>query len=669
MSELRIDTWRIPAADVGPENPLPPLDKPRLQPVLSGKSEDDPTAGYLQDYLPYTVQDGYTRNRQMTDLKVAVLENDILRATFLLPYGGRLWSLVHKHSGRELLFTNSMFQPANLAMRNAWFSGGVEWNMGVIAHTPMTCSPLFAARVNTPSGMPVLRLYEWERIRQAAYQIDAYLPDGSEVLYVHCRLVNPFDHPLPIYWWSNIAVPEREDMRVLAPAAEAYQYALSVDNLKTVPMPIVDGRDITYTTNGQRAEDYFFLIPEGQRPWVSVLDREGKGLIQVSTDVLRGRKLFLWGTGTGGKRWQEWLNGADQSYLEVQAGLAPTQLEYATLPPKADLGWLEAYGLMEADPQSVHGSNWDAAHITVEAKLEAMVPRDQFEAELKRAESWQDQPPAEILIHGSGWGMLEALRREAAHKSPFAGAGLDFSGSLGREQAPWIDLLQTGKFPDTDSLVPVAGLLAQPDWQVLLENAVERETNANWEAWLHLGNMRLHAGDIEGARQAWEKSLARKRTPWALRNLAVLARQQGRLDEAANLYHEAYGLQPDLVPLLIETARALIDAGRSADFLSLLATANNTSRNHGRVHLLEVEAGLAVGDLERVGHLLNEGFEIVDYREGDEILTELWVRYHVKRLSRDENIPADEALVRRVRREFPIPTLFDFRMIVPETDG
>ncbi len=298
-----------------------------------------------------------------------------------------------------------------------------------------------------------------------------------------------------------------------------------------------------------------------------------------------------------------------------------------------------------------------------------MVPRDQFEAELKRAESWQDQPPAEVLLHGSGWGMLEALRRESAHESPFAGAGLDFSGSLGREQAAWIDLLQTGKFPDTDSLAPVAGHLAQPDWHVLLENAVQHETNANWEAWLHLGNMRLHSGDAEGARQAWEKSLARKRTPWALRNLAVLARQQGRLDEAANLYHDAYGLQPDLVPLLIETARALIDAGRSADFLSLLATANNTSRNHGRVHLLEVEAGLAVGDLERVGHLLNEGFEIVDYREGDEILTELWVRYHVKRLSRDENIPADEALVRRVQREFPIPALFDFRMIVPETDG
>src|SRR5262245_35301092 len=136
MSELRLSTWRLPAADLGTENPLPPLERPRYQPVLSGKPESDPEAGYVQDYLPYPVQDGYNRERPMRDLKVVVLENETLRAVFLLDYGGRLWSLLHKPSERELLYVNPIFQPANLAMRNAWFSGGVEWNMGVVAHTP-----------------------------------------------------------------------------------------------------------------------------------------------------------------------------------------------------------------------------------------------------------------------------------------------------------------------------------------------------------------------------------------------------------------------------------------------------------------------------------------------------------------------------------------------------
>ncbi|MDZ4764798.1 MAG: DUF5107 domain-containing protein, partial [Chloroflexota bacterium] len=370
MSELRLENWTIPTVPLGADNPLPNFNPAQYQPL-----QRDRDAGFVPNYLPYTVQDDYTRARQPKEQRVAVLENDILRASFLLDWGARLWSLVHKPSGRELLYVNPILQPGNLAMRNAWFSGGVEWNMGVIAHTPFTCSPLFAARVTTPDGTPVLRLYEWERIRQAAYQIDAYLPDGSSVLYIRVRLVNPFDRPLPIYWWSNIAVPEADDVRVLVPAERAYQYALSAADLRTVPIPVVEGEDITYTTRFKRAADYFFLIPDDQRKWITALDGRGAGLLQVSTARLFGRKLFLWGTGQGGKRWQEWLNGENQRYLEIQAGLAPTQLEYATMPPRAEWSWLEGYGLIEADSAAVHGANWNAARAEVETQLERLSPR------------------------------------------------------------------------------------------------------------------------------------------------------------------------------------------------------------------------------------------------------------------------------------------------------
>lgn len=664
MSELRSATWRLPAADVGAENPLPPFDRPTHQPVLSGRPESDPEAGYLNDNLPYPVQDGYSRARQPRDLKTAVLENETLRATFLLEYGGRFWSLLHKPSGRELLYVNPIFQPANLAKRNAWFSGGVEWNMGIIAHTPFTCAPLFAARVSTPDGTPVLRLYEWERVRQAAYQIDAYLPDGSPVLYVRVKLVNPFAHNLPMYWWSNIAVPEAPDVRVLVPADEAYQYALSVENLKTVAVPHVDGRDISYTVNSKRAADYFFLIPPGQRPWVTALDAEGKGLIQASTGVLRGRKLFLWGTGPGGTRWQEWLSGPDHKYLEIQAGLAPTQLEYVQMPPHSELSWLEAYGLLETDPQIVHG-DWPAARAHVEAQLERLSPRAAFEAEYVRGEQWENQPPTEILHRGSGWAALEALRREAAKAAPFASPALDFSGSLGAPQAPWVELLRTGHFPEADAETPAAGTLAQAEWRALLEQAVQADAaGGGWEAWLHLGVMRLHDGEAAGALAAWETSLARKRTPWALRNLAVLARRAGDLPQAAALYREAQALRPDLLPLLVETARVLIDVGAPGEFLALLASVPAALQQHGRIHLLEIEAGLAAGDLERVGRRFADGFEIVDYQEGDEILTDLWFRYHAERLSRAEGISNDAALRARVEREYPLPARYDFRMTV-----
>ncbi len=332
------------------------------------------------------------------------------------------------------------------------------------------------------------------------------------------------------------------------------------------------------------------------------------------------------------------------------------------LAPRADLSWLEAYGWLETDPQVVQGSDWNAACAAVELKLERLAPAAQFETEWVRGASWQDQPPSEILHRGSGWGALEALRREAAGEVPFAELGLDFSGALGSQQQPWADLLQSGQFPEGDADVPMGGTLVQSEWHVLLENALRQNPAAGWEAWLHLGEMRLHADDRVGALRAWATSLARKRTAWALRNLAVIAQREGKPDAAAAYYREAQALRPDLLPLLIETGRALIDAGCAEEFLTLLATHSNALREIGRVKLLELEASLATGDLERVGVLFSSAFEIADYQEGEEVLTQLWFRYQAERLSRSEGVPLDENLRQRVQREFPLPAIFDYRM-------
>ena len=320
-------------------------------------------------------------------------------------------------------------------MRNAWFSGGVEWNIGTIGHTPFTCAPLFAARVAGPDGTPVLRMYEWERIRQVTYQIDAWLPDRSPVLLVRVSIRNAHAHVVPMYWWSNIAVPERADTRVVVPAESAYRY--SYDALDVVPTPAQEGPDYTYVTRIGRAADYFFHIPDGTLPWIAALDGDGKGLVQLSTPRLKGRKLFLWGMGRGGRKWQEFLSVGGQPYLEIQAGLARTQLEHVPMPADTEWDWLEAYGLLEAPAELVHDAPWAETHAAVGAAVEQLLPRSKLEAELIRSRSFAAQPPVEIFQHGSGWGALESLRRTTVGEPPFAGAGLPFAEeSLGRPNLP-----------------------------------------------------------------------------------------------------------------------------------------------------------------------------------------------------------------------------------------
>ncbi|NOR82725.1 MAG: DUF5107 domain-containing protein [Ardenticatenales bacterium] len=669
MSELRIETWTMPSADLGPENPLPPLASGRdlhaveSAPGIPGEMLRNMAYGRLSNALPYTMQDGYTRQLFPREFRVAVLENEILRATFLLELGGRLWSLVHKPSCRELLYVNPVFQPGNLALRNAWFAGGVEWNIGTIGHSPITCAPLFAARVDGSGGTPILRLYEYERFRGVPFQIDAYLPDESPVLLVRVRIINPHSHEVPMYWWSNIAAPESTDTRVVVPAESAYRFGYKGSGLIRIPVPQFEGVDYSYSTNVDHSADYFFHVPDGRRPWIAALDGEGKGLVETSTPRLKGRKLFLWGRGRGGREWQRFLSPAGGDYIEIQAGLARTQMEHLPMPAGAEWSWLEAYGLMEADPGVVHGAEWGQARQAVEGALGKLISRAALDAEFERGAEFADKTPAEMLQLGSGWGALERIRREAAGELSFCSEALVFDDeSLSEAQTPWLGLLRDGAMPATDPDKAPRGYLVQAEWRAMLEEALHAGRGTNWLAWLHLGILRHYARDSEGARCAWELSLVQARTPWAMRNLAVLALEDEQFDDAVQLYVAAWRMAPTLMPLAVECGRALIEAGRPGEWLALLDKLPESLRFEGRIRLLEAQAALDAGEYEIVEQFFADQVVIADIREGEVSLSDLWFDLHARRLSVRESIPLDDALRARVRCEFPVPEGFDFRM-------
>ncbi|HET6633815.1 MAG TPA: DUF5107 domain-containing protein, partial [Streptomyces sp.] len=243
---VRSSTLTLPAAPVGPANPLPallppdethhltPQERAALPPRMARQLGYEP----LRSVLPTGVLDGYRRRRTPTEMPTVEIENDRLRAVVLPGLGGRVYSLLHKPTGRELLYTNPVLQPANFALNGAWFSGGIEWNIGATGHTTLSCAPVHAARVTAPGGGQMLRLWEWERLRDTPFQVDLWLPDGSDFLFVGVRIRNPHDHPVPVYWWSNIAVPE--ECRVLAPAERAYHFGYE-QRLSRVPVPEHDG--------------------------------------------------------------------------------------------------------------------------------------------------------------------------------------------------------------------------------------------------------------------------------------------------------------------------------------------------------------------------------------------------------------------------------------------
>ena len=120
--------------------------------------------GRISSPLPYGVVSGYDRADGAVQLPAIELGNGRVRALVLPSLGGRVWSLVDEASGRELVHRNPRLRWANFGLTDAWFAGGIEWNLGSTGHSTTSNLPVHAAILDTTLGS-VVRLWDWERTR------------------------------------------------------------------------------------------------------------------------------------------------------------------------------------------------------------------------------------------------------------------------------------------------------------------------------------------------------------------------------------------------------------------------------------------------------------------------------------------------------------------------
>ncbi|HTL29244.1 MAG TPA: hypothetical protein VL282_08485, partial [Tepidisphaeraceae bacterium] len=336
-----------------------------------------------------------------------------------------------------------------------------------------------------------------------------------------------------------------------------------------------------------------------------------------------------------------------------------TQYECIPMPAGAEWSWIEAYGLMEADAQHVHGRDWMIAREEIESKL-ADVKRElpTREAFLRQI---QDRKRAEILHRGSGWGALERMR---GAKFP-SGVPYDDS-SLGADQSPWMHLLEKGILPETDPQQAPGAWMTDSSWRKLLDESLSRIGGDHWLSRLHLGVMAYEAGDAPKACEHWKASREAKANPWALRNLAVAARHRGDAGAAAHLWREAFELKRDLLPLAIECAEAILSTGHANETLQFIRALPTKFRGYGRIRMIEARAAVAIEDLDCAEEILLGDLVVPDLREGEVGLSDNWYALQEKKLAKSRHVIVNEEIRRDVRKRFPPPKHLDFRMAANE---
>lgn len=690
---VKVQVMTIPGAPLEGVNPLPMFHA--KAPVEQSCAPDFPQAlredlGNRSPVLPYQMQDRYSRRRIPLQKKTIVLENEYLIASFWPEEGGRLYSLFDKVNNAELLMSNPVYQPGNLAIRNAWLSGGIEWNFGTFGHHARTCESLFAAVLKDDQGNDFVRMYEFDRTKNALYQMDFHLPAGSPVLYSHIKLMNPFDEDTTTYWWTNIAIPQDGGTRVLSSSEQVIVFG-GPDGLTYEKLPEISlfpGKDLSYPVNATRGFDYFFQPGQDEKTaWEAGAFSDGLVFYDRSTAPLLYHKMFCWGSHAAGKHWQEFLSQpGDGYYIEIQGGIARSQLHDRLFPAHGTIEWTQCFGGVRLNRAQLHEQELPDANAYMAAQLDAIIS----EQELLRQDARFAQcaniavHAGDLIHHGSGWGALEQQRMQKQGEQPFPDSVCFPAATIGAQQYPWYALLTTGHMPQqSPDAVPVSWMVSEK-WMHLLEASLQNG-GKSWYSLLHYGVMlgemmdRQHVSYDASrwgqyphyralARRAFESSIALMPSVWAYRCLACLAAEEGDDVQTEQYYDKVFSLPAATVDFAFaaEYMRFLNAKGKYEKAWALYTSLPESMQNVECLLILAAQTAVKLRRLDTVEKAFAYG-EYADIREGESSLTNIWFEYCALKMAREHGIadPQGEVLDQLIDEAWdtcPPPLAIDFRM-------
>lgn len=636
MMEIRSTTIKLRSAGLGEDNKYPEFSfqKKNIE-IFPDKNlkESDLKGMFIegkQICMPYTPQANYNRKREEKDVSAIVIENEYLKGTFYPEYGGRLASLVDKKTDRELLFKNSVFQPANLAIRNAWFSGGVEWNGPIYGHNLLTCSPVYFTKCKTAEGKDFLRLYEFDRVTSTTWQVDFYL-EGPRLWY-SCRAINPENIEKRYYWWTNIAVAIEEDTRVFGSTSDEVTHHNQYQEVLRSAWPKYAGFDASYPQNFPTSNGLFFDTLNYEKPWIATCNKDGSGIMHASTKNLVGRKFFVWGTHQGGRRWENFLSETGKgAYLEIQAGITPTQVQTTEFPVKSSIAWTECICALGADAEKAHNSDWRKANDHIQSHIDRMISVEEIHKKDSEFSENYDCEPTEILTTGSTWGRIF----EKAH-GQLISQGLNFSSKASVQEQVWLDFLESKEMKEKDP-ESEKDYVCSDAWVEILNAGKE-----NYLTLLHKGVAALEKENFDEAKSFFEASIELCPTSFSHRNLALIYKQGGDVIQALEQYYKAFELSKENEELCVELVTFLKETQSLSACKNFLEKLEQPLEElHERLQLIRAEIFIEEGNFDKAEELIMNR-EYATIREGEVALTDMWFAIKKEKGERLEQTPPEK---------------------------
>ncbi len=246
------------------------------------------------------------------------LENARLRVVICPDLGDRITSLIHKGSGKEVLYAPDVIKPVRILPRFSFVAGGIAVSFP-ISHSPTQNEPVLS-RIDRTTSRVYVTCGERELHFGMQWSVEYSLGPGDDFLTQRAVFHNPGRSAYPWMSWSNAALPSAPDTEFHFPNGEVLCHSSSLRTIDWRRAGPTRESDIKEMTG-------FFWKTKTANAFGAFTPSLGSGLYHVA-DASLAPGMKLWSYGVGEDR--AW---ATRAYVEIQGGPLKDQATKLMLQP------------------------------------------------------------------------------------------------------------------------------------------------------------------------------------------------------------------------------------------------------------------------------------------------------------------------------------------------
>lgn len=270
-----------------------------------------PTVFDPNGIYPY-VSFSETSNRPVPKTyRMISLENELVKVVISPDLGGKIISMIHKKSGKEVLYNPKLVRQTRILPRFYFIAGGIEVSFP-ISHTP-TQNERILYKIDSKSDRTYVTCGERETHFGLQYSVEYSLGEDDDFLTQRVRMYNPGKNSYAWMSWSNAAIPSMPDTEYNFPNGEVLEHSSVLRTIDWKKDGLKTEKDIKEMTG-------YFWKTKDVNAFGAFTSSLGIGLYHVA-DEKSAPGIKLWSYGIkDDKEWAMLSTNKRQAYSEIQGG-------------------------------------------------------------------------------------------------------------------------------------------------------------------------------------------------------------------------------------------------------------------------------------------------------------------------------------------------------------